>query len=46
MADTNKFGRGRRKESTVFKGATKSKEEVKDKGHAAEERVFIEDDRE
>ena len=46
MADSNNFCRGRRKKTTLLQEAIKSKEEVKDEGHAAEGRVFIEDDRE
>ena len=41
MADTNNFGRGRRKKSTLSQEVTKSKEEAKDEGHAAEERVSL-----
>lgn len=46
MADTRRVGRRRRKKPAVLQEATKSKEEVKDEGHAAEDGVFIQDDRE
>ena len=45
MADTNNAGRRRRTNPTLLKKAVKSKEEVKDEGHSAEDGVFIQDDR-
>ena len=45
MADTNGIGRRRRKKTTSLQEAMKSKEDVKDEGHTAEDGVFIQDDR-
>lgn len=46
MADTNNAGRRRRRKTpTLLQEAMKSKEEVKDEGHGAEDGVFIQDDR-
>ena len=46
MADTSNVGRGRRKKPTVLQEATKSKGEIKEEGHATEDGVFVQDDRE
>lgn len=46
MADTSNVGRGQRKKTTVMQEATRSKGDVKDQGHTAEDGVLIQEDRE